>query len=154
MKKILPFSLLVSALSACFDANDEFATNTTGPGFTKALEQYAGSGHVQAVPRLKAQRLGPDERRVMLFVLPGDATVEVDGRQAFRRNGFVELVGKVGEMRRLRVFKGARSTEEKNITIGDGVAMPSLIDLNEIVPRIAAPTKKKAKPLVFGDIDE
>jgi len=153
MKKIILFSFFVSALSACLDTNDELATDTTKPVLANA-QQHAGSGRAQALPRLKAQRLGPDERRVILLVLPGDASVEVDGRPAFRRNGFVELVGKVGETRRLRVFKGARSTEEKNITIGDGVATPLLIDLNEIVQRIAAPTKKKAKPLVFGDIDE
>ena len=36
--------------------------------------------------------LGSGERRVAVFVIPGDASVEVDGQLARRRNGAIEIV--------------------------------------------------------------
>jgi hypothetical protein len=74
---------------------------------------------------------------VALFVVPGDASVEVDGQLVARRNGVVDLVGKVGDVRRVRVFKDAKSTEEKVVTIQNTEASPPLLDLNEPAPRAA-----------------
>ena len=141
-------------VSGCFDTADDAETNASVLSFAAVMENRSGMTASKSMPRLKARRLGPDERRVMVFVVPGDALVEVDGRPAFRRNGLIELVGKVGDVRKLRVFKGARSTGEKTITIGDLAATPSLVDLNEVIPVAAATGKKKTKPLVFSDIDE
>ena len=46
--------------------------------------------------------------------MPVTAPYEVDGQVVRRRNGLVELVGRVGDVFRLRAFKGAKSTEEKS----------------------------------------
>ncbi len=154
MKTNGPFFLVLLVLSSCGDSSNDGGTPSSALSLARALEHRAGRGSSKTLPRLKASRMGPDERRVLLFVLPGDASVEVDGRPLYRRNGFVELVGKVGETRKVRVFDGARSTEEKTVAIGEGEATPSLIDLNEAVPAATGPKTKKAKPLVFGDIDE
>lgn len=96
--------------------------------------------------------LGAEERRVAVVVLPGDALVEVDGQPVRRRDGIVELVGKVGEVRLVRAFKGAKSTEEKAVTIQEGGASPALVDLDEPLPRKAARAagKGKGKPVTFG----
>lgn len=79
------------------------------------------------VPSLAA--LGPDGRRVTVLVLPGDASVEVDGVSARRRDGVIELVGKVGEVRRLRVFKGTQQME-RDVTLQEAGASPPALDLS------------------------
>jgi hypothetical protein len=88
-------------------------------------------------PRANVPLLAPGERRVALFVVPGDASVEVDGQIVARRNGVVDLVGKVGDVRRVRVLKGEKSTEEKVVTIQNTEASPALLDLNEPGSRAA-----------------
>lgn len=123
----------------------------------------AGSGAVPGLrssgaqaPRAAARSwhaiLGADERRVAVVVLPGDALVEVDGQPVRRRDGVVELVGKVGEVRLVQAFKGAKSTEEKAVTIQEGGASPALVDLDEPLPRKAARAagKGKGRPVTFG----
>ncbi len=77
----------------------------------------------------KTQRLrGADEVRVTLVVLPADALVEVDGQPVRRRHGLIELVGKVGEKRQVRVFSGAMATEEKVVKIQSDGPLPAKID--------------------------
>jgi WD40 repeat protein/serine/threonine protein kinase len=108
-------------------------------------EPLAADASAQAPPNGPAQtakqepsklpRLAPDERRAALFVLPGDASVEVDGQLVQRWNGVVELVGKVGDVRRVSAFKGSKSIQERLVTIQESGASPSLIDLNEPSPR-------------------
>lgn len=101
--------------------------------------------------RSELPALGPDQVRAALFVVPGDARVEVDGLPVRRRNGVIELVGKVGDVRRVRAFKGDRATDEKIVTIKANGAEPSLLDANEAKP--VRPVAVKAKPAVF-DVDE
>lgn len=125
------------------------ASSGAAPGESKASAQGP-----RAVARSRLAALGPDERRVAVIVLPGDALVEVDGQPVRRRDGVVELVGKVGEARRLRAFKGAKSTEEKLVTIQEGGASLALVDLDEPAPKVArgaGPVKRK--PVTF-DFDE
>jgi hypothetical protein len=72
--------------------------------------------------------LGEKGRRVKVVVLPGDASVEIDGFAARRRNGVVEITGRVGEVHRLRIFKGTEQLE-RDVTIGEASASPALVDL-------------------------
>src|SRR5262245_47785563 len=74
--------------------------------------------------------LGPGVRRVKVFVLPGDAEVESGDVPIRRRNGLVELTGKVGDTRLLRVSKGRKYIEEK-VTITDQGAEPARIEFKE-----------------------
>lgn len=97
--------------------------------------------------------LAGDEHRVVLVVLPGNASVEVDGHVVSRRNGLIELVGKVGDVYRIRAFKGKKSTEEKNVTILADQPSPSLIDLNEALP-VKSLGKAPKKPARFGGFDD
>jgi hypothetical protein len=93
----------------------------------------------RALPPQPALRdLGLGARRVTVIVLPGDAAVEVDGVAAQRRDGVVELMGKVGQTHRLRVFKGVQSVEEE-VTIRTGGAAPATIDLRKERPAAARP---------------
>ncbi|AUX45916.1 uncharacterized protein SOCE26_074180 [Sorangium cellulosum] len=105
--------------------------------------------------RAQLRALGPGERRVAVVVLPGDASVEVDGQPARRRDGLIELVGKVGEQHRVRAFKGAKSTGEKTVTIEESGASPALLDLYEPPPpgaaKVVIPQKK---PMRFDNFDE
>jgi serine/threonine-protein kinase len=96
--------------------------------------------------------LGPDERRVPLLVVPGDALVEVDGQPAYRRDGAIDLIGKVGEVRRVRVWKGAKEALEKNVTIQESQPSPPLVDFNEAPP--AKPAVKLKLPARFGEFDD
>ncbi|WP_437499291.1 hypothetical protein [Sorangium sp. So ce1099] len=96
--------------------------------------------------------LASGERRVALFVVPGDASVEVGGQPARRTNGVIELVGKKGDRREIRIFKGAKRTEERTVIIGETEASPSFLDLNAPPP----PGPRKAvkeeawEPLMFN----
>src|SRR4030095_9400244 len=72
---------------------------------------------------------GSTGRRVKLIVLPGDATVEVNGNPVRRRDGIIELLGKVDETRRIRVSKDKQSIEQ-DVTIQESGASPPLLDLN------------------------
>ncbi len=80
------------------------------------------------VTRKEQPTLADDEVRVPLFVLPGDAMVEVDDAVVRRRNGTVELVGKIGAERRVRVFSGTTRTEEMIVKIESTGASPASID--------------------------
>jgi len=78
--------------------------------------------------RIEQPTLAEGEVRVPLFVLPGDAVVEVDDVVVRRRHGTVELVGKVGSERRVRVFSGTTRTEEQNVKIEAMGTSPASID--------------------------
>ncbi|WP_437930594.1 hypothetical protein WMF37_15630 [Sorangium sp. So ce291] len=110
-----------------------------------------------AAPRVAARPgmavLGPDERRVALLVVPGDALVEVDGQPAYRRDGAIDLTGKVGDVRRVRVWKGAKAAPEKAVTIEETQPSPPLLDLNEVPPPKPA-AKAPKKPARFGGFDD
>lgn len=110
------------------------SAGTSGSGAVAAAAPGTGQSGMAGpaeTPQQELPLLAPDERRVALFVLPGDAVVEVDGQPVQRRNGVVELVGKLEAVRYVRVRKGDRSTEAKAVTIKEAGASPSLIDLNE-----------------------
>ena len=112
------------------------ATNTTTRSSTI-------NGRSRSPSRQNEHVLGPDERRVVVFVVPGDALVEVDGQPFERRDGVIELVGKVGETHRVRAWKGDKSTETKVVTIDDTGASPSFMDVNELIPAKKDVTGKK-----------
>jgi hypothetical protein len=94
------------------------------------------------------QDLGAKGRRVKVIVVPGDASVEVDGFGAKRRNGVIELTGRVGDVHRLRVYKGAEQLEQ-DVTIEEAGVSPAVLDLAAHVLKqgggdegVAAPAKK------------
>ena len=84
----------------------------------------------QASTRKEQPALAEGDVRVPLIVLPGDAHVEVDGVPVRRRNGAVELVGKVGSERRVRVSLETGRTEEKIVKIEATGTSPASIDAN------------------------
>jgi serine/threonine-protein kinase len=97
----------------------------------------------------------PDQRRVAIFVVPGDASVEVDGQPARRRDGVVEIVGRLGEVHRLRAWKGTKTTEERAVTITASGASPARVDLNEPLPQGSRGNGATAgTPLRLGAFDE
>jgi hypothetical protein len=123
-----------------------------GGGSSPSSGPKAASGAVQRSKRAarpELSLLGADERRVALLVVPGDALVEVDGRPAYRRGGAIDLTGKVGDVRRVRVWKGAKTTGEKAVTIQEGRPSPAIIDLNEAPPPKPV-GKGPKKPTSFG----
>ncbi|WP_437626998.1 hypothetical protein [Sorangium sp. So ce1151] len=79
-----------------------------------------------AMARPGVHRLGADERRVKLLVLPADAAVEVDGVPARRRDGVIELSGRVGQTRRVRLSRDTRHAEAIVTLMDAGVSPPSL----------------------------
>lgn len=143
----------LAALGTCLVACGQPVSGAPGggPEASGAAPEVSAAGKVAARPVMPV--LGPEERRVALFVVPGDALVEVDGQPAMRRDGAIDLIGKVGDVRRVRVWKGAKTTEEKTVTIQDTTASPSLVDLNEAPPPKAA-AKGPKKPTRFGGFDD
>ena len=98
--------------------------------------QEANTAAAAPAPMLKA--MGPSARRVKVIVLPGSASVEVDGTAARRRDGVIELTGKVGEARRLRVMDDTRQLEV-DVKIEEGGASPPVVDLGAQPPKGGAP---------------
>lgn len=119
------------------------AGSESGSGSESDSVLAGGADEVKAQPSLKD--LGPSGRRVKVIVLPGDAVVEVDGVAARRRDGVIELLGKVGEVRRLRVAKGAESTEE-SVTIQESGASPPVVDLRARAPSSAGKAASEPAP--------
>lgn len=109
-----------------------------------------GAGDARALRRVRD--LGPEGRHVKVVVLPGDAHVEIEGVPAPRRNGAIDLLGKKGEVRKLRVSKGDVSLEQ-DVTIQEDGASPALVDLNaKIVAKAAARAKKEELKPGQGDM--
>jgi hypothetical protein len=94
---------------------------------------------VEARSRPLLKDLGPTARRVNVIVLPGDASVDVDGIPYRRRDGIIELTGKVGESHRFRVVKGSQYLEQE-VIIPEPGASPPILDLN------ARPAERPAGP--------
>jgi hypothetical protein len=101
----------------------------------------------------ETRQLGPDERRVMVIVVPGDAQVEVDGQATSRRNGVVEIVGKPGEKHTLRAWKDDKSTELVPVTIEEAGANPAFVDVYEVKVAAKSTVAIKSKAARFN-LDE
>lgn len=99
-------------------------------------------------PQPSLRDLGPKGRRVKIIVLPGDASVEIDGIAARRRNGVIELAGKVGDVRHLRVRKGAEQLQQ-DVTIEDAGVSPAVVDLTASRPKPAG--SQGAEPIKRSD---
>lgn len=84
-------------------------------------------------PPLASPQLPDGTRRVNVIVLPGDALVEVDGTPARRRDGVIELLGRVDEVHRLHIYKGAASLDREVSIPEPGTSVP-LVDLNAPPP--------------------
>lgn len=128
---------------AQIQAMDESSTSSPP---SQGSEPVLGNipGESKAPRRLKD--LGPEGRRVSVVVLPGDAQVEIAGGLVRRRQGVVELMGKKGEVFKLRVSKASEYLEQ-DIVITDTGASPALLDLNpKFVARGGTGAKKPLKP--------
>ena len=137
--RLLGASFMGLLLAACADP----PTDKTAAGGAD-LDARADDDDIaekQAPPAMALKGLGADGRRMKVIVLPGEASVEVDGLAARRRDGIIELTGKVGEKHQLRVFDESR-TGELEVVIEDGQTSPSVVDLSAL----AAPRR----PLVAG----
>jgi len=132
----------------CDSARDPAAM----PKPTAPISTIAPDAKPSKALRRNEKLLAADERRVPVFVVPGDALVEVDGQRVERRDGVVELVGKVGDVFRLRAWKGEKSSDTKEITIGEAGANPAIVDVFEVKP-LAKNLKSKPKAARF-DLDE
>lgn len=114
-----------------------------GIGAVVACERAGTSGDVPApasagapLPELHGKKAtsppspaaeGSERRRVKMIVRPGDATVEVNGIPVERRDGVIELTGKVGESPRVRVSDGTAAVEQ-DMTIPDaGTSLPPVV---------------------------
>lgn len=85
-----------------------------------------------------------------ILVLPGDATVEVDGIVAHRHAGFIDLGGKVGEKRMVRVLKGEEQREWE-VSILDTEASPSILNLSAPLPGKKGDGGKKEGPTLVPE---
>ncbi|WP_437303843.1 hypothetical protein [Sorangium sp. So ce388] len=119
-----------------------------GAGAPAASSAAKGAAPRAAV-RPEMAVLEPDERRVPLLVVPGDALVEVDGQPAYRRDGAIDLTGKIGDVRLVRVWKGAKMPLDKLVIIRETQPDPPLVDLNEALPE--KPAAKSGKPVCIPD---
>lgn len=145
MNEVLKACTIIAWFSVVGCAQSELVQSTDAPlASTNANKDgHAMKARSHAPSRQNDRVLGPDERRVAVFVVPGDALVEVDGQTLERRDGVIELVGRIGETRRVRAWKGDKSTETKIVAIEDTGANPSFMDVNETIAAKKDATSKK-----------
>lgn len=109
------------------------AGETNAQGDAAAPAMSAMPSRIRPTPNESTRKeqpvLADDEVRVPLFVLPGDAVVEVDDVVVRRRQGTIELVGKVGAERRVRVFLGTTRVVEQKVKIEAMGTLPATIDV-------------------------
>jgi tRNA A-37 threonylcarbamoyl transferase component Bud32/energy-coupling factor transporter ATP-binding protein EcfA2 len=116
-----------------------------------ATEPVASESDVMpapAGPKVKAGgEVQPVGKRGVVFVVPGDAVVEVDGKPVRRRDGVIEVLFEGGAEKRLVARSGLTRTKvgEKSLPVSAG-ARPLVVDLNQQ----AAPKGGKAKDVSFG----
>jgi WD40 repeat protein len=103
----------------------------------------SGAGDIHVLRWIKD--FGPEGRHVKVVVLPGDADVTIAGAPAPRRDGAIELVGKKGDVYKLRVSKAGKYLEQ-DVTLQDGAASPALIDLSSKIAGAGPGEKKPLKP--------
>ncbi|KYF73131.1 hypothetical protein [Sorangium cellulosum] len=115
--------VFLSTLGACERPGVE--DDRPEPG-TEAAD--AAEVHPPTTARPGVHRLGAGERRVKLLVLPADAAVEIDGVPARRRDGVIELSGRVGQTHRVRLSRDTRHAETI-VTLMDGGVSPPSLDL-------------------------
>jgi hypothetical protein len=125
-------TILTLTFVTCIGCDSAGETKTNEDVATPPLATSATTSRSRVAPQDSARKeqplLAEDEVRVALVVLPGNAQVEVDNVSVRRRHGAVELVGKVGDERRVRVFLGTTRTEERIVKIEATGASPALID--------------------------
>jgi hypothetical protein len=145
MNEVTKACAIMAWFSVLGCAQSEIAQSTEAPLASKNTNKdgHAIKVRSHAQSRQNDRELGPGERRVVVFVVPGDAWVEVDGQTIDRRDGVIELVGKIGDTRRVRAWKGDKSTETKVVAIEDTGANPSFMDVNEMIPAKKDVTGKK-----------
>ena len=123
-------------------------------GVTPTQSPISSSAHVRQrssadVAMATPQRvLDADQVRVALLVLPGDAAVEVDKIPVFRRNGMVELVGRVGDEFRVDISWWGDKKIERMVKIEPTGASPASIDAEEESKAKSGPVKG---PAIFND---
>lgn len=81
----------------------------------------------------------PAPRRVRLEITPRNAAVEVDGVATVVEGGSVEIVGSLGSVHRVRVFKG-KSEIAGDVVVAESGAVPARMELP--IPR-AGPAKAR-----------
>lgn len=117
---------------------------TTGALAGQAAGKKSAAAPAGEPPQRESALLAPGERRVSLVVLPGDAAVEISGRPVRRRDGLIDLTGKLGESVLVGVRKRDRSIR-KTVRIEETGASPAVIDLDESEAQ-GATKKAEEKP--------
>jgi hypothetical protein len=125
--KIATFAILCMVCFGCGSAG-ETNTKNDSVALAASVAPLRNRPAAKDSTRNEQPALADGEVRVPLFVLPGDAAVEVNDVLVRRRNGTVELVGKIGDERRVRVFIGSMRTEEKVVKIEELGTSPPMID--------------------------
>jgi serine/threonine-protein kinase len=89
----------------------------------------------------------PRPRTVKLVVLPGDATVEVDGTNVTPSDGAVEITGALGSVHKVRLKSGDAEVV-RDVAISEAGALPFKIELPAPSAPAPAPSAPAPRPPV------
>jgi eukaryotic-like serine/threonine-protein kinase len=81
-----------------------------------------------AVTQAATSTAPPVMKRVMLVVLPSDASVEVEGKPVANNKSIVEIEGTPGSVHKVRVFKG-KNESFTNVVVTENGAIPPKVEL-------------------------
>ncbi|MBL9022927.1 MAG: serine/threonine protein kinase [Myxococcales bacterium] len=109
----------------------------TTPAETAAATATAPSAVTPSVSPAGSEK---EERTVRLIIFPEDAAVEVDGKSAKVRNGYIELTGKLGSNFKVKVTSGGQSVDQDIVISELGPQPPKVEVKRKGVPGAPATT--------------
>jgi serine/threonine-protein kinase len=110
---------------------------------SRPTDVSAGTAGALAAPPAPSPNTEVKPRTVKLVVLPGEASVEVDGAPATAIEGAVEVVGALGSVHKVRIRSGAAEVL-REVVISEQGALPPKI---ELAPATAGEAKPSAQPV-------
>ncbi|HRI64993.1 MAG TPA: hypothetical protein PK156_12180 [Polyangium sp.] len=132
----------------CLSVQDRIVYLNESLGSAQRAFQTCEQGYHRVRPAQLAPPRPNDAALVVatLLVLPWEADVEVDGIPYRRRDGLVELSGKLAEKKKVRGFHKGESIDVE-VTIGSGEAKPFKIDLDALVAQKKLLSQPRGNPL-------
>lgn len=135
----------VTGLAGCEEAGD---SREPPPASKPILVLPQSAAAPLETPPPEPRGLTRNQRRVTIFVEPGDAVVEVEGKPTSRRDGVIELVGDVGRDYQVKAVSGPNVLTEK-VKIFDVFAQTVHLDASK--PRVANGGGGERRPVFVDD---
>ncbi|WP_437680945.1 protein kinase domain-containing protein [Sorangium sp. So ce131] len=145
----LPAGAVAASAPAALSAQPTAAPSAQPPAAASAQPPAAASAQPTAA------RPSPDappdgaSRRVKLVVMPSGVSAEVDGAPARVQDGILDIVGRIGSVHTVRLFRGKDDVQGEVVITESGALPPKM----ELAPSRPPPARAKVPPPARADAD-